>query len=159
MARAGKTSAGILLVRCPPGQTQFLLAHPGGPFFTRKDDGAWTIPKGLVEPGEDLLAAARREFCEETTLPCPQGPFEALGSVRLASGKTIHGFGALGDCDPGVCRSNEFEMEWPPRSGRKQAFPELDRFEFFPAEQALVKLHPAQAEFIHRALQWIARGS
>ena len=159
MARAaGKTSAGILLVR-PGAPPHFLLAHPGGPFFTRKDDGAWTIPKGLVEPGEDLLAAACREFCEETTQPCPAGPFEPLGSVKQAGGKIVHAWAVIGDCDPAVCASNSFEVEWPPRSGRRQSFPELDRFEFFAPDVAVTKLIPAQAEFIVRALQWLARRS
>jgi len=156
MARTpSKTSAGILLVRGVRGRPEFLLAHPGGPFFVRKDDGAWTIPKGLVEPGEELLAAACREFCEETTQQCPPGPFEPLGSVRQAGGKIVHAWAVIGDCDPAGCKSNLFEVEWPPRSGRKQAFPELDRFEFFAPADALRKLIPAQAEFIHRALQWI----
>jgi predicted NUDIX family NTP pyrophosphohydrolase len=158
MARtSSKTSAGILLVRCSPDRPEFLLAHPGGPFFTRKDEGAWTIPKGLVEPGEDRLAAACREFCEETGQPCPAGPFEPLGSVTQGSGKVVYAWAVIGDCDTAQCKSNLFEVEWPPRSGRKQSYPELDRFEFFTAVDAVRKLIPAQAGFIHRAEEWLLR--
>ena len=150
-------SAGLLLVRPRPQGPEFLLAHPGGPFFARKDDGAWTIPKGVVEPGEDLLAAACREFCEETALPCPPGPFESLGNVVLASGKIVHVWAVLGDCDAHGCQSNLFEMEWPKGSGKTKSFPELDRFGWFGPVDAVRKLNRAQAAIIERACAWHGR--
>jgi predicted NUDIX family NTP pyrophosphohydrolase len=152
---AAKTSAGILLVRIGARGPEFLLAHPGGPFFVRKDDGAWTIPKGLVEPGEEPFAAARREFCEETALPCPDGPFEALGTIEQRGGKRVHAWAVLGDCDASTCASNTFELEWPKGSGRMRSFPELARFGWFDAEEAVRKINPAQAELVARALAWI----
>jgi predicted NUDIX family NTP pyrophosphohydrolase len=152
-----KVSAGLLLVRATATGPQFLLAHPGGPFFARKDDGAWTIPKGLVEPGEEPLAAARREFCEETGQPCPEGELESLGTITQAGGKVVHVWAALGDCDATTCKSNTFELEWPRGSGRTQTHPELDRFGWFAADEAARKLNPAQAELVARALAWLAR--
>jgi predicted NUDIX family NTP pyrophosphohydrolase len=149
-----QVSAGLLLVRSGP---EFLLAHPGGPFFTRKDDGAWTIPKGLVEDGEELLAAACREFCEETAQPCPSGPFESLGDIRQASGKIVHAWAVLGDCDATCCKSNTFTMEWPKGSGRMRTYPELDRFAWFDHAQAMRKIIAAQAPLLDRAAEWLAR--
>lgn len=151
-------SAGLLLVRRSPRGPEFLLAHPGGPFFARKDDGAWTIPKGLVEDGEETFAAACREFSEETGQPCPTGDFEALGEVKLASGKRVHAWAVLGDCDANACTSNTFELEWPRGSGKTRTFPELDRFGWFSADEATKKLNPAQAELIARATAWLSRG-
>lgn len=151
------TSAGLLLVRRSPRGPEFLLAHPGGPFFARKDDGAWTIPKGLVEEGESPFAAACREFSEETGQPCPQGEFEPLGDVKLASGKRVHAWAVIGDCEADACASNTFELEWPRGSGTKKAFPELDRFGWFDAAEAAKKLNPAQVIFIERASTWLAR--
>ena len=152
-----KVSAGLLLVRSSPDGPEFLLAHPGGPFFARKDAGAWTIPKGIVEPGEDPFAAACREFCEETSQSCPAGPFESLGTVKLASGKIVHAWAVLGDCDAQKCASNLFEMEWPRGSGRTQSFPELDQFAWFDADEAVRRLNPAQAVVIARACAWLER--
>lgn len=151
-----KISAGILLVRVAPavaGGYEFLLAHPGGPFFARKDDGAWTIPKGIVEPGEEPLAAARREFVEETALALPVGTLIPLGEVKQAGGKVVHVWAAVGDADADACRSNAFELEWPRGSGRMQHFPEVDRFAWFDAPTAMRKLLAAQVAFIERALQ------
>lgn len=130
---------------------QFLLAHPGGPFFARRDDGVWSIPKGAVEAGEDNLTAALREFHEETGLTRPSGPFESLGEVRQAGGKIVHAWAFFGDCNPSRLSSNTVEVEWPRGSGRAQRFPEVDRFAFFDATDAVRKLVAAQAAFIERA--------
>lgn len=144
-------SAGLVMYRRTPA-LEVLLAHPGGPFFAKKDAGAWSVPKGLVDPGEDLLAAARREFAEETSLATPQGEhaYLALGSVRLPSGKLVHVWAFEGDCDAGDVRSNTFELEWPPRSGKRRAFPEIDRAQWFGLDEALRRAHPAQAELLRR---------
>ena len=147
MAKRAKESAGILVWRSRDDEPQVLLAHPGGPLFRSKDLGAWTIPKGEVEPGEDLLDAARREFSEETGFPV-EGPFVKLGTVRLKSGKNVHAWAAAGDCDPAQMEGNLFEMEWPPRSGRRQRFPEIDRVEFFTLGEALRRINPAQIPLI-----------
>lgn len=132
-----------------------LLAHPGGPFFARKDDGAWTIPKGLVGPGEDPLAAARRELLEETGVAAPadDSAFVALGHIVQKGGKRVEAWGFLGDCDPAACKSDTFEIEWPPRSGKRASFPEIDRVEFFTIEVARRKILPAQLPLLARALQ------
>ncbi len=145
-----EVSAGILLYRMGVDGVEVLLVHPGGPFFARKDDGAWSVPKGLVDPGEDLLAAARREFAEETGHPVPDGDVIELGEVRLRSGKRVHAFAVEGDLDADLIVSNVFEMAWPPRSGRMQTFPEVDRAAWFSAPQARVKLNAAQADFVDR---------
>lgn len=129
---------------------EVLLAHPGGPFFARKDEGVWSIPKGLVEPGEEDLATARREFEEETGLGAVDVPCLALGEVTQPGGKLVVAFAFEGDADPTALRSNDFEMEWPPRSGRVQAFPEVDRYGFFDLASARRKIHPAQAWFLDR---------
>jgi predicted NUDIX family NTP pyrophosphohydrolase len=142
-----KVSAGLLLYRVRDDALEVLLVHPGGPLWRRKDDGAWSIPKGEVAPGEDELTAARREFREETDLD-PAGPFVPLGEVRQKSGKIVHAWACAGDCDPQSIKSNTFTMEWPPRSGRRQEFPEIDQAEFWPLEQARVKINPAQAQFL-----------
>jgi predicted NUDIX family NTP pyrophosphohydrolase len=143
------TSAGLLLFRRPAGELQVLLAHPGGPFWTRKDDGAWMLPKGELMPGEEPLAAARREFAEETG-HAPEGDFIALGEVRQAGGKRVLAWAVEGAFDPAHLRSNTFEMEWPPRSGRLQAFPEVDRVDWFTVDEARPKLLAAQRPFIER---------
>ncbi len=127
-----------------------LLVHPGGPFWARKDLGAWSIPKGEVDEGEDPRACARREFAEETGATLPDGALDDLGSVKLKSGKRVQAFAVAGDLDPGAVRSNTFELEWPPRSGRMQSFPEIDRAEWFALDAARAKLNPAQAELIDR---------
>jgi predicted NUDIX family NTP pyrophosphohydrolase len=129
------------------GQLEFLLVHPGGPFWAKKDQGAWTIPKGELEPGEDALAAAKREFEEELGL-APSGLFIQLESVKQKSGKVVHAWAFEGDCDPSAVKSNTFTIEWPPRSGRLMEFPEVDRAEFFPLESAVQKIIPAQISFL-----------
>jgi len=142
-----KQSAGILLHR----GGEVLLVHPGGPFWAKKDAGAWSIPKGEYEDGDDPRAAALREFEEELGSALPAGTeLVELGTVKLKSGKRITAFAAEGDLDAETISSNTFEMEWPPRSGRMQAFPEVDRAGWFSIEEAREKLNPAQAEFLVR---------
>src|ERR1700732_1225270 len=121
-----RVSAGLLMYRMKEGSLQVLLAHPGGPFYRNKDDGAWSIPKGEIEPGEDLLEGAKREFAEEIGV-MPNGPFIALKPVKQKGGKIIHAWSFEGDCEPGAIVSNTFTLEWPPRSGRHMEFPEIDR--------------------------------
>ncbi|AEG93483.1 NUDIX domain-containing protein [Ramlibacter tataouinensis] len=145
------TSAGLLMLRRAPQGLQVLLAHPGGPWWARRDEGAWSLPKGEVAQGEEPLAAARREFAEETGM-APEGPFVPLGEVRQKSGKRVQAWAFVGDFDPAALRSNSFEMEWPPRSGRLQSFPEVDRVAWFGLEEARRKLLPAQQPFIDRLL-------
>ena len=144
-----KTSAGLLMYRERNGQTEVLLVHLGGPFWKNKDRGAWFVPKGEINPGEDLLDAAKREFQEETGL-VPRGDFVSLGSVKHKSGKTVHAWAFVGKCDPASIKSNTFEMEWPPKSGKKATFPEIDRANFFTLEAARNKMHPAEFEFLSR---------
>jgi len=142
-----KTSAGILLYKKHLGQLLFLLVHPGGPFWKNKDIGAWSIPKGEFNEDEDALQAAIREFHEETgTLP--EGNFTELRPVRLKSGKEIFAWASEGDMDVTTLKSNTFEMEWPPRSGKFQDIPEVDRAGWFTHEDALQKVNPAQADLI-----------
>lgn len=140
-------SAGLLMYRIREGAIQVLLAHPGGPFFAKKDEGHWTIPKGEAEVGEDLLAAAQREFEEETGIR-PTGPFIALTPITQKGGKIVHAWAFEGDADPAAMRSNTFTMEWPPRSGRQQEFPEIDRAEFFDLTTAKQKVKVSQAPLI-----------
>jgi len=147
-----KISAGLLLYRLRDGVLQVLLVHPGGPFWQHKDNGAWTIPKGGIQDGEEPLAAAKREFTEETGFPCT-GPFLPLQPIKQKSGKTVHAWALLGDCDPARVRSISFEMEWPPYSGQKRAFPEVDRAAFFDLEEARRKIIPAQAAFINELVR------
>jgi len=127
-----------------------LLVHPGGPFWMRKDEGAWSLPKGEIEPGEAHVDVARREFREELGQDPPEGPMIALGSIRQAGGKVVHAWAIQGDVDVSTVTSVGFEMEWPPRSGRKQSFPEVDRAEWFELDAARRKIVPAQATFIDR---------
>lgn len=148
MTRA-KLAAGILVYRRAAEAIEVLLAHPGGPYWANKDQGAWAIPKGEAMPGEDLLACARRELAEETGLVV-SGPFIELGHVRQKSGKEIHAWGAEGDGDPSAMRSNTFTMEWPPRSGRSAVFPEMDRCAWFDLAEAHRRILPAQADFLER---------
>jgi predicted NUDIX family NTP pyrophosphohydrolase len=144
-------SAGILLHRRGAGGREVLLVHPGGPFWAKRDDGAWSIPKGEYADGEDAQAAARREFAEELGSPLPDGaPLVELGEVRQRNGKLVAAWAAEGDLDATAARSNTFEMEWPPRSGRRQEFPEIDRAEWFPLARAREKLIPAQVAFLDR---------
>jgi len=136
--RRREISAGILAFRRKT-TLEVLLAHPGGPFWAKKDDGAWTIPKGLVEPGDDLIAAARREFTEETNLAA-EGELIALTPVNQKSGKVVHAFAAEADFELGAFASNTFEIEWPPKSGRRQSFPEIDRIAYFALPAAKTKI-------------------
>jgi predicted NUDIX family NTP pyrophosphohydrolase len=138
-----RLSAGLLMFRVQEGDLQVLLAHPGGPLFAKKDEGAWTIPKGEPDPGEDLLLAAQREFAEETGL-APRGPFFPLTPIQQKGGKIVHAWAFEGDCDPSSIRSNLFTLEWPPHSGRQAQFPEVDRAEFFGLRQARKKIKAAQ---------------
>lgn len=142
-------SAGLLLFRRSADVLEVFLAHPGGPFWSSRDLGAWTVPKGLVEDGEDLLAAAIREFEEETTMR-PEGPFLPLGSIRQKAGKLVHAWAWEGEANPRQVRSNTMRAEWPRGSGRWLTFPEVDRCEWFDACNARQKINPAQAELIDR---------
>lgn len=137
------------MFRRGPGGLEVLLAHPGGPFWARRDAGAWTIPKGLVGPGEDELTAARREFAEETGVQ-PSGPFVPLGSVRQKAGKTVHAWACEGDLDAAAIVSNTVRSEWPPRSGRWITYPEVDRCEWFAPAEARARINPAQAVLLVR---------
>lgn len=144
-----KTSAGILLFHRNP-DPEYFLAHPGGPYWKNKDEGAWSIPKGLIGETEEKLEAAVREFEEEIGFR-PEGNFLNLGSIRQKGGKQVHAWAVEMDLpDSLTLDSNTFEMEWPPNSGKKQRFPEIDRAAFFPEEVALDKINPAQAELIYR---------
>ncbi|HVY70934.1 MAG TPA: NUDIX domain-containing protein [Verrucomicrobiae bacterium] len=145
-----KTSAGLLMFRVQNGSLEVFLAHPGGPFFACKDEGHWTIPKGEIEPGEDMLAAAVREFAEEIGIE-PRGEYLELGSVRQNRTKTVHGWAFEGDWQADqLVRSNQFEMEWPPLSGKRQSFPEVDQAAFFSPDAARRKIKPTQTPFIDR---------
>ncbi len=146
MSRRTEVSAGILAFRRHGPRLELLLAHPGGPYWRRRDEGAWSIPKGLVE-SDDLLACARREFNEETGLTA-KGPFIALTPLRQKSGKMVHAFALEADFDLAGFRSNDFEMEWPPKSGKKQSFPEVDRVAYFDVNTARRKILPGQKPFI-----------
>ena len=137
------------MFRRRPG-LELLLVHPGGPFFRNKDEGAWSIPKGEVEEGAEPLAAALREFSEETGGAAPEGELVPLGEIRQKGGKRVVAWAIEGDFDPTSVKSNRFEMEFPPRSGRKEQFPEIDRAEFFPPDLARRKLNRAQAELVDR---------
>ncbi len=138
MRRTTEISAGLLAYR-RAGELEVLLGRPGGPFWAKKDDGVWTIPKGLVEPDEDLLTAARREFAEETNLPA-DGEVFALAPVNQKNGKRVHAFALAADLDLGGFKSNTFELEWPPRSGRRRQFPEIDRVAYFTLPAAMTKI-------------------
>ena len=151
-----KQSAGLLMYRTTDAGVQVLLVHPGGPFFASKDDGAWTIPKGEIEPAEEPLACAIRELSEETGIAAPATSYTALGSVKQAGGKVIHAWAFEGDWD-GVLRSNTFELEWPPRSGRKRTYPEVDRAAFFSIAQARLKMNAAQVALIDRLLETLSK--
>jgi predicted NUDIX family NTP pyrophosphohydrolase len=145
-----KTSAGILLYRRGESGLEVLIAHMGGPFWERKDAGAWSIPKGEMDEGEDTLAVAVREFAEELGSQPPPGPYLELGEIKQASGKRVVVFAVEGDLDTSSVRSNTFATEWPRGSGRLREFPEIDRAAWMPIEQAREKLIPAQAEFLER---------
>ena len=168
-----RRSAGLLLFRrgASPGgasrrdgDVEILLAHPGGPFFARRDEGHWTIPKGEPDTAEDdLLAVARREFAEEVGSEAPAGgpkgePPVSLGTIVQKGGKVVHAWALEGDLDPDAAVSNTFEMEWPPRSGRRTIFPEIDRVAWFPPEEARRRLKPTQVPFVDRLVEAIERG-
>jgi predicted NUDIX family NTP pyrophosphohydrolase len=144
-----RNSAGLLMYRRRDAQMEILIVHPGGPFWAKKDAGSWFIPKGEIEPGEDELAAAQREFEEETAI-VPAGPFLDLGEVKHKSGKRVRAWAFAGECDPAAIVSNTFSMEWPPRTGRMQSFPEIDKAEFVDAAAACKKLNPAEYAFVER---------
>jgi predicted NUDIX family NTP pyrophosphohydrolase len=144
-----KQSAGLLVYRVREGALEVFLVHPGGPFWAKKDAGAWSIPKGEFAPDEDPLVAARREFTEETGMVIT-GAVTALGTVRQSGGKTIHAFVAEAEVDPDRIVSNTFKMEWPPRSGRFAEFPEVDRAAWFPLDRAAEKINRGQAELLAR---------
>ena len=150
MSRRSAVSAGLVLFRRSAGRgLEVFLAHPGGPFWANRDAGAWTIPKGVVEDGEDFLDAARREFHEETGIVAV-GPFLPLGSVKQKAGKTVHAWAWEGDADASAIVSNETKTEWPRGSGQWLTFAEIDRCSWFDARTARDKLNPAQAELIER---------
>jgi predicted NUDIX family NTP pyrophosphohydrolase len=165
VARRSRVSAGIVLYRRTRGMLEVLLAHPGGPFFVRKDEGHWSIPKGEIEPGETepgeteaspttadaaLLAVARREFAEETGSEAPDGPLIRLGSIVQKGGKAVHAWAIEGDLDATTSSSNEFEMEWPPGSGQMTSFPEIDRVAWFDGAEARRRIKPTQIPFLER---------
>jgi predicted NUDIX family NTP pyrophosphohydrolase len=152
---ATKRSAGILVFRRNGAGVEVLLAHPGGPYWSRHDEGAWSIPKGELEDGEEPLTCALRELEEELGPGCELAKAEPieLGSVRQRAGKVVEAWAAEGEFDPGALASNRFSLEWPPRSGRQQEFPEVDRAEWFEPALAQEKIIPAQATFIERLLE------
>lgn len=147
-----KTSAGLLMYRTKPRGVEVLLVHPGGPFWTKKDDGAWFVPKGELDSNEEPLNAALREFEEETGLH-PSGPFTPLGEAKHKSGKTVKAWAFEGDWDASQLRSNTFMVEWPPKSGRQQEFPEVDKASFFSISEAKTKIHDAEKVFLDRILE------
>lgn len=147
MTKQRNVSAGLLLYRRADGGPEVFLAHPGGPFWARRDAGAWTIPKGVVEEGEDPLDAARREFEEETGIR-PAGEFVPLGSIRQKAGKWVHAWAWEGDADPAQVKSNTFRMVWPPRSGNWITCPEVDRCAWFDLGEARGRVNPAQTAFL-----------
>jgi predicted NUDIX family NTP pyrophosphohydrolase len=149
-------SAGILLYKRSRDELQVLLVHPGGPFWRNKEDGAWSIPKGERDPDEDAEATARREFKEELGTNA-SGPLVSLGSIRQRGGKQVEAFALEGDLDVGCIAGNTFEIEWPPRSGRRQSFPEVDRAAWFSPEEARHKINPGQRPFIDRLEELCAR--
>lgn len=148
-----RLSAGLLLFRRRAQGLEYLLVHPGGPFFARKDLGVWTIPKGEAAPEEDLLSRAQIEFAEEVGMEPPREGYLPLGSIQQKGGKVVHAWAVEGDLPHDfVPCSNTFEMDWPPRSGKRQAFPEVDRAEFFPENVARQKVKPAQEALLDRLL-------
>lgn len=150
--KGSKLSAGVLLYRVRDGVVEVLIVHPGGPFWARKDDGAWSIPKGEYADGEDPWAVALREFSEELGLAAPSGPCIDFGRLKQPSGKVVTAFGVQGDLDVTDACSNTFELEWPKGSGKLREFPEVDRVGWFPVAQARTKLLRGQREFLDRLM-------
>jgi predicted NUDIX family NTP pyrophosphohydrolase len=155
MATSKVVSSGLLLFRRASKGLEVFLAHPGGPFWARRDDGAWTIPKGMVNPEEELLVAAIREFTEETGIT-PQEPFVPLGSIRQKAGKTVHAWAWEGDADPAAITSNMTRTQWPRGSGRWVTYPEIDRCGWFDPVAARKKMNVAQSEFVARLEKYLA---
>jgi predicted NUDIX family NTP pyrophosphohydrolase len=152
--KRSKTSAGLLMFRKKGDELEVLLVHPGGPFFRNKDDGAWTIPKGEVSEGEDLLGRAKIEFQEELGIAATGGDWIELGSIKQKGGKTVHGWAFAGDLKNDFkLSSNTFEMEWPPRSGKMKEFPEIDQARFFSLDEARKKINAAQQSFLDRLVE------
>jgi predicted NUDIX family NTP pyrophosphohydrolase len=151
-----KQSAGVLLYRFRQAALEVFLVHPGGPFWAKKDLGAWSIPKGEPVPGEDLLARAQREFAEETGAAVT-GTFRPLAPVKQSGGKIVHAWAVEGDCDAAAIKSNSFDLEWPPRSGRIQAFPEVDRAAWFALPAARDKINPGQVGLLDALERLLAR--
>jgi predicted NUDIX family NTP pyrophosphohydrolase len=141
-------SVGLLLYRGRGGSHEVFLVHPGGPYWAKKDLGAWSLPKGEFDRGEEPLDAAKREFREETGFEPPDGPFAPLGAIGQPGGKIIEAWGVRWDCDPALVRSNTFSLEWPPRSGRKQEFPEIDRAAWFGLQEAARRILKGQRGFL-----------
>ncbi|MEU7782997.1 NUDIX domain-containing protein [Amycolatopsis sp. NPDC049159] len=152
---AGKRSAGLLLHRGRGEAVEVLLGHMGGPFWAKKDAAAWSLPKGELEPDEEPEAAARREFAEELGLPAPDGEYVPLGEVKQSGGKVVTAWAVAGDLDPALVVPGTFTMEWPPRSGRQQEFPEVDRVEWFSVAAAREKLLKGQLPFLDRLLELV----
>ena len=144
------TSAGLIVFRRRGGALEVLLGHMGGPFWARKDAGAWSIPKGELDEGEQPLAGARREYAEELGHPPPDGPVIELGEIRQRAGKIVVAFAIEGDFDPELLKPGTFELEWPPRSGRRQAFPEVDRVAWFDVETAKGRIVAGQVPLLER---------
>ncbi|HWG79715.1 MAG TPA: NUDIX domain-containing protein [Stellaceae bacterium] len=151
-----KQSAGVLLYRFRRTVPEVFLVHPGGPFWAKKDAGAWSIPKGEAAPGEDLLTRAQREFAEETGFAIA-GEFRPLTPIRQSGGKVVYAWAIEGDCDAGAVKSNTFDLEWPPRSGRVRAFPEVDRAQWFGFAAARAKINPAQRGLIDELERLLSR--
>ena len=152
------TSAGLIVFCVREGALQLLLGHMGGPYWARKDEGAWSIPKGELSAGEDALAGARREYAEELGHPPPEGPVIELGEIRQRAGKRVVAFAVEGDFDPAQLDPGTFELEWPPRSGRRQAFPEIDRAAWFDVATAKRKIVKGQAPLLDRLADRVALG-
>jgi len=157
MSTRATVSAGLLLFRRSAAGLEIFLAHPGGPFWANRDAGAWTIPKGVVADGEALLDAAVREFTEETGIT-PNGPYLPLGSIRQKAGKTVHAWAWEGDADASATTSNTMRTEWPRGSGRWITFPEVDRCAWFAPDEARARMNAAQAAFVARLEELLARG-
>jgi predicted NUDIX family NTP pyrophosphohydrolase len=148
-----KRSAGLLLFRRRGDGIEVLVGHPGGPLWTKRDAGSWSVPKGEIEPGEEALSVARREFEEETGQRAPDGDLTPLGEIRQKSGKVVIAWAAEGDLDPATARSNTFPLEWPPGSGNWTDVPEIDRVEWFDPDEARRRLNPAQVPFVDRLVE------